>query len=341
VIVETIAPLVPEELLQILNHAVGSTISVFGRDLRFRYVNEGFAKAFNLTPQEMVGMPLSTVYGEVHHEDFLPNVNRALAGETVTYERLGRMLASAGVWRTVSLTPWRNAQGEVIGVVSASLQVHELKVSTEALRAANERLSSHMDNSPLAVLELDANLNITRCSRQITKMLGLDPHAMTGQALMQALAIGANQESFQLAFARLQTGQETRNRVESSHLHADGATPVYCEWFNSALTGADGQVTSIMSLVEDVSVRVRATEQLRDIARHDMLTGLLNRSALIERLTGSLMRAQRTQEPVALLFLDLDGFKHVNDDFGHSARIRRGCALGRRRVCSAAGNRCQ
>lgn len=318
-IVETIAPLPDEELLHILHQDVGSTISVFDRSLRFRYVNDGFAHAFNFTPQQMVGMRLDAAYGKLDFVGFMPQVERALAGETVTYERFGRMQLLKGIWRTVSMRPWRNTAGEVIGVVTASLVVEELKRSTEALRAANERLASHMDNSPLTVLELDARLNITRCSSQITKMLGLDPQAVAGQTLLQALGIGPNQEAFQLAFAHLQAGHETRNRIESSHLHADGASVVHCEWFNSALTGPDGQVASIMALVEDVSVRVRATEQLRKIARHDPLTGLLNRSAMIERLGASLARAQRTREPVALLFLDLDGFKRVNDEFGHAA----------------------
>ncbi len=308
-----------EELFRILKQDLGATVSVFGLDLRYRYVNDGFARALNKSPLGMVGMHLSEVYGDVDKIGFMPYVRRAMAGENVTYERFGRMFPVEGVWRTVSMRPWLDASGQVIGVVTASLVVEELKRSTEALREANERLASHMDNSPLTVLELDAQLNITRCSSQVAKMLGLDAQALVGQTLLQALGLGPNQEAFQLAFTRLQTGEESRNRVESSHLHADATTTVHCEWFNSALTGPHGQVTSILSLVEDVSVRVHATEQLRRVAQHDTLTGLLNRSALIERLSTSLMRAQRTHEPVALLFLDLDGFKRVNDEFGHAA----------------------
>lgn len=313
-----VAPLSPTELQWVMDFGIGATVSVFGRDLRFRYVNEGFAKAFNMTPAEMFGLPLSAVYGDVHQDAFMPFVNRALAGETVTYERYGRMQLSDGLWRTVSLTPWRDARGEVIGIVSASLRVHELKVSMEALRAANERLSSHMENSPLTVMELDAGLNIIRCSARVTQMLGLNAAALTGQPLLEALGEGTFREPLQRAFARLQSGQVTRNRVESSHVREDGST-VHCEWFNSALTDEGGEVTSIMALVEDVSGRVQAAQQLRDLALRDPLTGLPNRRALTDRLVASLMRVQRTLDPVALLFIDLDGFKRVNDEFGHAA----------------------
>jgi diguanylate cyclase (GGDEF)-like protein/PAS domain S-box-containing protein len=305
------------------------TVSVLDRDFRFRYVNSGFAMAFNLTPQAMLGKSVHDIYGDVQYPAILPYLERALAGEALTYERKGRMRQTEDVWRSVSMTPWRDADGTVVGIVTASLAVHELKASTEALRAANERLSSHMDNSPLTVLELDAALNITRVSSRVTQMLGLEPERLTGQPLLQALGPGPHQEPLQTAFARLQAGAEARNRVESTHVGLHGAR-VHCQWFNSALTNAQGQVTSIMALVEDVSARVLAQEQLRHVAQHDSLTGLPNRSGLAERLASSLARAHRTGEPVALLFIDLDGFKAVNDEFGHASGDEVLCEITRR-----------
>ena len=62
-----------------------------------------------------------------------------------------------------------------------------------------------------------------------------------------------------------------------------------------------------------------ANEQLRMLAMHDPLTGLPNRNSLNERLSDALTRAARSHDPVALLFIDLDGFKRVNDEFGHAA----------------------
>jgi diguanylate cyclase (GGDEF)-like protein/PAS domain S-box-containing protein len=223
----------------------------------------------------------------------------------------------------VSMVPWRNAAGEIMGIVHSSLAVHELKASIEALRAANERLSNHMDNSPLAVLELDANLTVTRSSAQVTHVLGLDPKTLEGQPLLEAMYTGQMQPDLnvavlQAAFARLQTGQETRNRVESVHTNGHGLT-VHCEWFNSALTDSQGQVTSIMALVEDVTARVQAQEQLRVLALHDALTMLPNRNAMQQRLASSLARVSRSQATVVILFIDLDGFKQVNDQFGHDA----------------------
>lgn len=340
----TVVPLSTTELLRLLDTSLGATVSVMDTQLRFRYVTAGFAQAFDLQPDQMVGMSLRDVYSEADFAAFSPYLQRALAGEKVHYERLGRIHLREQVWRTVSLCPYLDELGQVAGIMQASLAVHELKTSTEALRLANERLSSHMDNSPLSVFELDAHLHITRASMRVAAMLGLQPNKIVGQDLLNALTDGATVQgatsapmpgengplaSLQSALARLQRGEETRNRVDSSHRLPSGAQ-VHCQWFNSALVDADGRVSSIMALVEDVSARVEAEAQLRKLALNDQLTGLANRNAFSVRLAASLARAARTHLPVVLLFIDLDGFKSVNDGFGHASGDEVLCEVARR-----------
>ena len=315
----SVAHLVHSEMLvHALDHSLGASVSLVGRDLCFQYVNEAFAKSFATTPDALLGRSLYALYGPDHTAEFAPYVERALSGEVVIYERRSKVAKSDGIWFTVALTPWRDASGAVIGIMSCSMKVHELKLSSEALRAANERLSSHMDNSPLTVFELDENLRVTHCSSRVSVMLGLDPEKLKGQALLDIPAIVNGSQALVAAFARLTSGAESSNRVESKLTHADGHA-VYCDWFNSALTDSAGNVTSIQALAQDVSTRVEAAEQLLHIATHDTLTGLANRRVLTERLSHALARAERTGDAVALLFIDLDGFKSVNDLHGHGA----------------------
>ena len=314
----SVAHTVPADVLvHALDRSLGASVSLIDLDLRFLYVNEAFAKSFATTPEALLGESLYGLYGPDHVTEFKPYVERAVAGETVTYERRSKVAKSDGIWFTVALTPWRDATGAVIGVMSCSMKVHELKLSSEALRAANERLSSHMDNSPLTVFELDENLRVAHCSSRVSVMLGLDPRALVGEALFNVPTIANGNATLVAAFARLSSGAESSNRVESKLTHVDGRA-VYCDWFNSALTDAAGKVTSIQALVQDVSARVEAAEQLLHIATHDTLTGLANRRMLTERLSHALTRAERTGEAVALLFIDLDGFKRVNDLHGHA-----------------------
>ena len=301
-----------------VDRGLGANVSLVGTDLRIHYVNDGFAKSFATSPESIIGKLVTDFYAPQHFQAFEPYMRRAFAGESVRYERRTPVVGSDDIWYTVSFTPWRNPAGEVIGLISCSMKVHELKLTFEELRVAKERLSSHMENSPLAVLELDEALRVTHCSARVTAMLGLAPQALIGQPLLQALAITDTNAPLALAFERLRAGVESNNRAESALSHTDGHS-VHCDWFNSALTDASGQVRSIMALVQDVSAREEAARQLLHIATHDPLTGLANRRMLTDRLSHSLERAQRTGEPVALLFIDLDGFKRVNDVFGHNA----------------------
>lgn len=309
-----------DELTRLLSQEVGASICVVGRDLRFKYVNEPFARALGFSTAEMVEMTVLDAYGEAHFEAVARNLHQVLAGEELNYERFGRLVLRDGLWRTVALRPWRDASNDVIGVIGVSMAVQELKNSAEKLRVANERLSSHMDNSPLLVIDLDAQLNITHCSFRSRQMFGCEPDELTGKNVLAALG-GTHTDALRASFERLRLGQESRNHAESVYALADG-TLVHCEWFNSALTNAHGEVTSLMSLVEDVSARVAADSQLRRMALHDQLTGLHNRAALEERVALALARARRSNAMVTLIFVDLDDFKAINDQHGHAAGDR-------------------
>lgn len=328
----TNATLTFDALGRILDGDLGAIVSMIDHDTRLHYVNARFAKSFNKTPSELLGKTLLELYDTTHSDAFMPHIRRAFAGENVTYDRLGPVVGSSGVWHTVSIMPWRDDQGKIIGAVSSSMSVHELKVTVEALRAANERLSSHMDNSPLTLIELDHELYISRCSSQIHEMLGADAQAIVGQSLFDVLAVLGNGERVKPltdAFKRLQTGLESSNRVEVALLHRDGKT-LYCEWFNSALTDATGRVSSMMSLLQNTTARTLAEAQLQQMALHDPLTGLCNRRALTDRVEQAISRMRRGGAPLALLFIDLDGFKRVNDQFGHGVGDEVLCEVARR-----------
>ena len=307
------------QLLDLLTRHSGAPTAIIGCDLHFIHVNAIFASWFGLVPQQLAGVPIRDVYGEHNNVRYMPFLERAFAGEVVRYQRQVRNPTGTEEWHTICLTPCRDAAGAVFAIVTVALDVHELRVTTEALRTANQRLSSHMENSPLAVIETDHELRVIYCSARGQDLFHWRAPEVQGKSLWELLALNpADPAALGTALRHLHQRVETRNRAEASHQRADGST-IHCEWFSSALTNAQGELVSIMALVEDVSGRVLAAQQLRDLAERDSLTGLFNRSAFQVRLTNSLERALESGDSVALLFIDLDGFKGVNDSFGHTA----------------------
>ena len=307
------------ELLDVITRSAGATMAVIDRNLVMIYVNDEYARWFGTVPGQLVGKTLVQVYGESDCARFMPFVERVLQGERVQYQRLLHTPYGVDEWRTICLTPWQNPQGAVEGFITTALDVHELQVTMNALRAANQRLSSHMENSPLAVLEMDQNLRLLHCSQRAVQLMGwLHVTGLEGRLLTELMARSSRDEGLHHALQRLQSGQESQNRAETCFVRDDGSE-VHCEWFNSALTDAQGQVTSIMALVQDVSAKIQIACQQHYLANHDSLTGLLNRAAFQNRLEQSLEQARSNAGSVALLFIDLDGFKGVNDAEGHRA----------------------
>src|SRR5207247_1095850 len=105
---------------------------------------------------------------------------------------------------------------------------------------------------------------------------------------------------------------------EKRYYHADG----HLLWINlnvSAVRGKDGELLYLISQMQDITERKAAEERLAHQASHDSLTGLPNRILFNDRLALAISRLRRQPAALAVMFLDLDRFKQVNDSMGHDA----------------------
>ncbi|PKO60486.1 MAG: hypothetical protein CVU24_12795, partial [Betaproteobacteria bacterium HGW-Betaproteobacteria-18] len=108
------------------------------------------------------------------------------------------------------------------------------------------------------------------------------------------------------------TGRIPRFYMEyASHL------PLQKRWFSMSVTPLDGEARQAVVSLEDISERIQMADQVRELAFYDQLTSLPNRRLALERLSQHIARARRTKSRLALLFIDLDEFKPINDELGH------------------------
>jgi len=289
-------------------------VDAFGR---YRLVNKSLEDSFGKTRDELIGRDLRELFGDERVAEVEPLWQRALAGETVTVERMLLNGDKQQRWMSVRYTPRLDASGKVIGFYTAAADIDDLKRKELELRHVNWLLSSHFENTPLAVIEWDREFRVQRWSAQAEKIFGWREQDIIGQPILEE-AFVAEDDVAQVkeVMVRLVSGEEPRVTCLNRNYRKDGRI-IWCEWYNSTLRDDSGKVISILSLAQDVTARILSEERLVHQASHDGLTGLPNRSMLQERLRQAITRARRIGCRVAALFIDLDRFKEVNDTLGH------------------------
>jgi diguanylate cyclase (GGDEF)-like protein/PAS domain S-box-containing protein len=322
---EPSAPPLPEEfasaeaLLAAFVRDSGGNISFVDNGQRVRFATERFATWLGRPLDQVLGRTLRELYGPEVHDRIDPSLRRALAGETVRYEREARHAGGESHWISVVLTPTRDAAGRVLGFFSSALEVEELMRTHDALGHALEEIATHIENSPLAVIEWSARLRVKRWSPQAETIFGWKLDEVLGKEAVEfSLIHPASLEIAQVLAEQLLKARATRNRALVRNITRDGRV-IWCEWYNSAFFDAAGRLASILSFAEDVTARVEAEEQLQKLAVNDALTGLPNRNSLATLLEHAIRRVTRSGDRIALLFIDLDRFKRVNDTLGHAA----------------------
>lgn len=303
-----------------LRHAMDSLpypMVYLDREFRYRMVNKRLEQIVGKTREELLGKNLREVFGDDRYLEVLPFWQRALAGETVTAERLIGTDPATKRWMIVRYTPRYDASGNIIGLYSAATDIDELKRAELDLRRANWLLSSHFENTPLAVIEWDPTFRVRRWSPQAEKIFGWREGELLGMHYRDWKFVVEGDIAQADAVAEKMIALMEPRATSLHRNHRKDGRVIWCEWYNSSLRDDAGKIISILSLAQDVTTRVLAEERLVHQATHDSLTGLPNRTMLQDRLRQAISRARRGGHRIAAMFIDLDRFKDVNDTLGH------------------------
>lgn len=185
----------------------------------------------------------------------------------------------------------------------------------QALRASEARLGTITDNMPAAILYVDREQRFRFANATFLRWRGYSREALLGMRLEQVLAErGGSYAEIAGYVRRALAGErvvfEVERLIDGAVRHVEQTyIPDQC----------DGQVAGFYVMVQDITDRRNAQEYFEHHATHDTLTGLPNRRAFMERLGLAMARSERNLRPLAVMFLDLDKFKAVNDTLGHGA----------------------
>jgi PAS domain S-box-containing protein len=173
-------------------------------------------------------------------------------------------------WFLVRTAPLRDEQGNLVKWYGVSIDIENSKRTEDELRSAYQRLSYHVENTPLAVIELDKDLFIKRWSKRAEEIFGWKAS--------EALGINVNDPDFPIIYAddipavdiineQLKKGMVNSNLSLNRNFTKDGKV-IYCEWYNSVLRDENGNVITILSLVHNVTEGKKAEEQ-KEFERRD------------------------------------------------------------------------
>jgi diguanylate cyclase (GGDEF)-like protein/PAS domain S-box-containing protein len=283
--------------------------------------NPGAGRLFGYSAQDAVGRKINFIFPERRLHELGGRRNAALAGQgraPFNTERLARDGRCVPV--SVSSSPLRDNSGNVTGIALIYRDMTEQAIAETALRESEEHLRATFEQAAVGMALRDLDPRNPRWLRVNQKLC--DIFGYTQDEMLQLTSVDTTHpEDRDDAIAyneKLLRGEIRGYSREKRYRRKDG-TVFWANLTLSAVQGADGRPTHAISVIEDISERKRDEERLLHLAHYDQLTSLPNRVLLQDRLQLAIAQAGRSQDNVAVLLLDLDRFKLVNDTLGHDA----------------------
>jgi len=282
---------------------------------------QGRITMVNRAGARLLGYPIEVFPGMDWFENFLPAnerdaVRRVFEGvmrsETWAEHHEHSIVNATGelrlmAWNNVVV---RNESGAAIGILSSAEDITERRQTETELRIAAIAFESQE-----GMFVTNAHWDILRVNQAFTQITGFTAQEALGRQPKDLLGSARQDDEFYEALTH-SIAQSGTWQGEVWDRHKNGN--LYPAWLIiTAVKGPDGQVSNYVASVTDITERKATEEEIRNLAFYDPLTGLPNRRLLMNRLEQALVSAARHGQLGALLFVDLDDFKTLNDTLGH------------------------
>jgi len=293
--------------------------------------NPGAERIKGYTAKEIIGQHFSVFYPEEDRRAGRPAQVLGIAAATGRHFEEGWRQRKDGTrfWASVVISAVRNNQGALIGYAKVTRDLSERRRAEAELAEAHRRLRSMIDSAPFSIITSDERGvvdHINPAAERLTyysaaELVGGNVQPIHVREEVEARARELSQELGMTVdpgfpvFTALPSRGITDAR-DWTYVRKDGSqVPVHLAI--SAMRDPEGRITGYMGIAFDVTERKRREDYTQHVANHDQLTGLPMRALLNDRMEVALARARRDRTQVAVMMLDLDHFKRVNDSLGH------------------------
>jgi diguanylate cyclase (GGDEF)-like protein/PAS domain S-box-containing protein len=275
--------------------------------------NTGAERIFGYTAAEAVGRDVGFLVPDDLRHELGHRRALALEGRAVPphdSERLSKDGRRVPV--SISASPLRDGAGDISGVALIYRDISESKRA----EAAQARLAAIVENSDDAIISRSLDRVILTWNAAAERLFGWSTAEAIGRSI--AIMVPPEREGESARYREMVHRGEPVPMYDTERLTKEGRR-IHVSLSQSAIKDADGRIIGVSLIFRDIAERKEAEEKIRLLAHYDGLTGLPNRALFYDRLGQTIALARRDEHAVGLLYLDLDGFKAVNDRLGHDA----------------------
>ena len=308
-----------EETLRATFRQAGVGIFITSPDRRYLQVNDKYCEMLGYTREELLKMSSTDVLPPEAAGASQVNRNKLMRGELQTISHERQLLCKDGslIWVNHATSVARGQDGAPIHLITVAENISERKQAEDALRASEETLRATFRQAGVGIFITSPNRRYLQVNDKYCEMLGYTREELLKMSSTDVLppeAAGASQANRnKLMLGELQTISHERQL-----LRKDGSL-IWVNHATSVARSRNGEPIHLITVAENISERKQAEEKLTQLAHYDVLTSLPNRMLFFDRLKLALAGAKRNDSKAAVMFVDLDRFKHINDTLGHAA----------------------
>jgi diguanylate cyclase (GGDEF)-like protein/PAS domain S-box-containing protein len=311
-----------ESLYKHIVESAIDAVQIIGLDGKITYVNERTVDMHGFSRQELLGQSIHFLTAEGEQDSTEEMFKIVLSGKSspVNYERMVRHKDGSVFPVEVNISLVADEIGTPLYIQCMSREITSRKLVEEALKASEATLKKAQQLAHVGNWEWHLDDNAFWISEELCRIYGLSEndkfHEIYG--FLQDTTHPNDLDMVRRTMRYFRSGQNPEQGIAYRIQRPDGEI----RWVRTSAAetksvDVDGKPSILIGMVQDITGQVEVEENLQHLATHDSLTGLPNRALFYDRLDHAITRAKRDQTSLAILFLDIDDFKKVNDTYGH------------------------